>query len=125
MLGIIVVICLVNLYLVLPTFLVAVLFYFMRRIYVSTSRNVKRLEGISKLKHDPFYFISFLLFYQYKKYNRIPFIARSPVFSHLNATLQGLTTIRAFGAEKVLIDEFDNHQVNNYNSYLESTNLFS
>ncbi|KOB66206.1 putative multidrug resistance-associated protein, partial [Operophtera brumata] len=33
-----------------------------------------------------------------------------PVFSHLNATLQGITTIRAFGAQEALIREFDNHQ---------------
>ena len=38
------------------------------------------------------------------------FSARSPVFSHLSASLQGLHTIRAFGVQSKFIEEFDNHQ---------------
>ncbi|KAF4522900.1 hypothetical protein B566_EDAN012058 [Ephemera danica] len=54
----------------------------MRVVYITTSRSVKRLEGIT----------------------------RSPVFTHLNASIQGLSTIRAFRAQKLLETQFDGHQ---------------
>lgn len=38
------------------------------------------------------------------------FLARSPVFTHISVTLDGLSTIRASHAENILMDEFDNHQ---------------
>uniref|UniRef100_A0A2H8TSM5 Putative multidrug resistance-associated protein lethal(2)03659 n=1 Tax=Melanaphis sacchari TaxID=742174 RepID=A0A2H8TSM5_9HEMI len=82
LMGIIIVVGIVNIYLMIPTFIVAIIFYKIRVFYLSTSRSVKRLEGVT----------------------------RSPVFAHLNASLQGLTTIRAFEAEQILSKEFDNHQ---------------
>ncbi|RZC36194.1 multidrug resistance-associated protein, partial [Asbolus verrucosus] len=82
LLGIIIVVAIVSPWLMIPTAVAGVVFYFLRIFYIRTSRNVKRLEGIT----------------------------RSPVFSHLNASLQGLTTIRAFGAQEILEKEFDNHQ---------------
>ena len=54
----------------------------LRRFYMSSSRDIKRLEGVTK----------------------------SPVFSHLSTSLQGLTTIRAFDARKMLQEEFDHLQ---------------
>ena len=36
--------------------------------------------------------------------------ARSPVFSHLSSSLQGLWTIRAFSAEERFQNTFDAHQ---------------
>nr|CAD7428950.1 unnamed protein product [Timema monikensis] len=80
--GVIVLVVIVNYWILLPALVMFVTFYLLRRIYVSTSRNLQRLEGIT----------------------------RSPVFSHLNASLQGLTTIRAFEAQEILKQEFDTHQ---------------
>ncbi|XP_069689580.1 probable multidrug resistance-associated protein lethal(2)03659 isoform X2 [Periplaneta americana] len=82
MCGIIIVVAVVNFWLLIPTFFVGVTFYLLRNVYLSTSRSVKRLEGLT----------------------------RSPVFQHLNASLQGLTTIRAFRAQAILEKEFDSHQ---------------
>ncbi|XP_063224305.1 ATP-binding cassette sub-family C member 4-like [Bacillus rossius redtenbacheri] len=72
----------VNPWVLAPTALVAVLMSLFRAVYLRTSRCVKRLDGV----------------------------ARSPVISHLYASLQGLPTIRAFKAQKMLQDEFDSHQ---------------
>lgn len=33
------------------------------------------------------------------------------MFSHLSASLQGLTTIRAFEAQQIFMNDFDSHQV--------------
>ena len=46
------------------------------------ARSVKRLEGVTK----------------------------SPIFSQLSSTLNGLTSIRAFKAEDMMTNEFDYHQ---------------
>ncbi|CAG9837334.1 unnamed protein product [Diabrotica balteata] len=82
LLGIIVVVAVVTPFLMIPTVAIGIIFFFFRIFYLRTSRNIKRIEGTT----------------------------RSPVFSHLNASLLGLTTIRAFQAEEILKKEFDNHQ---------------
>ena len=66
----------------IPTVILGVIFVFLRRFYMASARDIKRLEGIS----------------------------RSPVFSQLSTSLQGLTTIRAFSAQKLLQTEFDRQQ---------------
>ncbi|TDG43887.1 hypothetical protein AWZ03_009693 [Drosophila navojoa] len=80
--GIVIVIAIVNPLFLIPTVVLGIIFYQLRTFYLKTSRNIKRLEAIT----------------------------RSPIYSHMTASLTGLSTIRAFGAQRVLISEFDNHQ---------------
>ncbi|KAF5294167.1 hypothetical protein FQR65_LT10878 [Abscondita terminalis] len=72
----------VNAYFVIPSIVFMIILYFGRRYYIGTGRNLRRLEGG----------------------------ARSPVIGHLNATMEGLITIRSNGAQKILVTEFDKHQ---------------
>ncbi|XP_067669590.1 ATP-binding cassette sub-family C member 4-like isoform X2 [Haliotis asinina] len=80
--GIIIVAGIINPWVFIPTVPLCILFIFIRRYYLRSSRSVKRLEGTT----------------------------RSPVFSHLSASLQGLHTIRAMSMEGKFMDEFDSHQ---------------
>ncbi|XP_005190478.1 probable multidrug resistance-associated protein lethal(2)03659 [Musca domestica] len=82
LLGIVIVLAIVNPWYILATVIMFVIFYFLRSFYLKTSRDVKRLEAIT----------------------------RSPIYTHLGASLNGLATIRAFEAQDILIHEFDNYQ---------------
>lgn len=81
--GSIVICAIVNYLFLIPLSVLFLLFVLLRRAYLKTSKNVKRLESITK----------------------------SYAFTHLASTLDGLSTIRAFeGANKILIEEFDRSQ---------------
>lgn len=45
------------------------------------------------------------------------FLGRSPIFSHVNATLQGSTTVHAFNAANILENEFHQFQDHNTSSF--------
>ncbi|XP_011505751.1 PREDICTED: probable multidrug resistance-associated protein lethal(2)03659 [Ceratosolen solmsi marchali] len=84
MIGILVVIVIVNYWMIITIFIVLLLFWFAKTIYLNTAQKIKRLETAAK----------------------------SPVFSHVNASLNGLTTIRSCGKkiENRLVMEFDRYQ---------------
>ena len=48
MLAIIIVVAMMNYWLLVPTFMAGIIFYYLRDFYLTTSRSIKRLEGISK-----------------------------------------------------------------------------
>jgi ATP-binding cassette subfamily C (CFTR/MRP) protein 4 len=83
--GIVVVTCVVLPYLLLLYPLLAYFFYKLRNYYMATSRQVKRIEAVT----------------------------RSPVYSCIPSTLEGLSIIRAFGAEERIKKVFFHDQDEN------------
>ncbi|NXQ39329.1 MRP4 protein, partial [Catharus fuscescens] len=69
-------------WILIPLIPLFILFIFLRRYFLDTARDIKRLESTT----------------------------RSPVFSHLSSSLQGLWTIRALKAEERFQKLFDAHQ---------------
>lgn len=86
-LGSAILICFIDVWILIPTFALLAVFVYLRRLYVDTARSVKKLEGAT----------------------------RSPVFSHLATSLNGLATIRAFKCQDRFMAMFDVHQ-NNHTS---------
>uniref|UniRef100_A0A182X2U3 Uncharacterized protein n=1 Tax=Anopheles quadriannulatus TaxID=34691 RepID=A0A182X2U3_ANOQN len=87
--GAMLVVVFVQPFFMVPIMLLFVVLLFARRVYLRTSQNTRRLEGIT----------------------------RSPIFTHIAATLTGLPTIRAYGVQELLIREFDTHQNVNTGAY--------
>lgn len=48
LLGIITVVAIANVWLLIPTLIVGIIFYYLRIFYLATSRSIKRLEGVSE-----------------------------------------------------------------------------
>ncbi|XP_043087211.1 multidrug resistance-associated protein 1 isoform X2 [Puntigrus tetrazona] len=68
------------------------LYFFVQRFYVASSRQMKRLESVS----------------------------RSPVYTHFNETLLGTSVIRAFGEQQRFIRESDGRVDHNQKAYFPS-----
>ncbi|KAG1678222.1 Multidrug resistance-associated protein 1 [Nymphon striatum] len=61
---------------------VMILYYFVSKFYIATSRQLKRIESVT----------------------------RSPIYVHFSETVSGASSIRAYGVQNVFIDE-SNHRV--------------
>ncbi|XP_046598085.1 ATP-binding cassette sub-family C member 4-like isoform X1 [Neodiprion lecontei] len=84
MIGMFTIVAVVNPWMIIPIVIINGIFYVIRFYYLKTAQDIKRLEGIAK----------------------------SPMFSHVTSTLDGLTTIRSRGTavESMLRKEFDRLQ---------------
>ncbi|XP_045472555.1 ATP-binding cassette sub-family C member 4-like [Harmonia axyridis] len=80
--GILVMVTLSNPYMCILIVILGIIFFLVRIWYINTARSLKLLEGIAK----------------------------SPVFSYISSTINGLTTIRATKNENILVRQFDEHQ---------------
>ncbi|XP_017890581.1 multidrug resistance-associated protein 4-like [Ceratina calcarata] len=82
--GVLIMIVVMNVWMLIPLSVLLAYFFVMRVVFIRTTHSIKRLEGVAK----------------------------SPVFSHVNATLNGLVTIRSSGAETMTLlkDQFDDLQ---------------
>ncbi|XP_047989436.1 multidrug resistance-associated protein 1 isoform X3 [Leguminivora glycinivorella] len=71
---------------------VGILYYIIQRFYVSTSRQLKRLESVS----------------------------RSPIYSHFGESITGATTIRAYGVTQRFVEESERGVDHNQSCYYPS-----
>ncbi|XP_018571144.1 probable multidrug resistance-associated protein lethal(2)03659 [Anoplophora glabripennis] len=69
----------VNPWILIPTGVVLIIFYWLKSFFLASSQNLKRMEAT----------------------------ARSPVFSHISDSMRGVATIRALNAEDYLVREFE------------------
>ena len=80
--GSVLVTIIINPWLILGLFPLCLGFIFLRKFYLNLSRNIKRLEGIT----------------------------RSPMSSHVNCTMSGIHTIRSLKAESFFFNTYCQHQ---------------
>lgn len=110
-LGVIAVSASVIPWILIPVFPLLIVFIYLRRYFLQTSRDVKRLESTSEHLPVQQWKLAFVCSWRAALCVCVcDLAARSPVFSHLSSSLQGLWTIRAFQAEDRFQKAFDDYQ---------------
>lgn len=98
-----VLVALTNIWVMIATLLMTLVFYKMKYIYVSSARCLRRIEALGK------YHIKYLKISKNIMYSLLLFsiAGRSSIIGHANATISGLSTIHSSNAEEMLIKEFN------------------
>ena len=87
-----------NYWLTIPAAIVIVSLLLLRHYFLHASRNIQRLEATGDyLLHLTVWIFVFIT-------------ARSPLYSHISATIQGLTTIRAYKEQRKFIHKLHIYQ---------------
>ena len=97
--AIVIIACVANYWLFIPSSVIIIILVLFRHYFLRTSRNVQRLEALGMLiQNNIVIHVSRCL------------IARSPLYSHISATIQGLSCIRAFHEEERILNKFHYYQ---------------
>ena len=89
--------CIANFWLIIPAIIIIILLLLLRHYFLYASRDVQRIEAIGKGTID---YVDFHMF----------LIARSPLYSHISATVNGLTTIRAYKEQNKFVNKLHYYQ---------------
>lgn len=99
-----------NVWVMIATIIMSLISYRLRCVYVSTGRCLRRIEALGKSAID----MQTLFEKSHEKKFLYSFgIGRSAIISHTNATISGLSTIRATNSKHVLINELNELQNQN------------
>ncbi|CAG2102441.1 unnamed protein product [Medioppia subpectinata] len=82
LIGLLTVVITANHYFILPVLVFATVLYIVRRLYVKPSQAMRKFEAMT----------------------------RSPLYSHISTTMEGLTTIRAFGVQELFRRQYSAYQ---------------
>ena len=88
-------------YLLIVILVMVIVFVAFRWYFLKTAREIKRLESLGLIQ-------DYIM--QCKLTAITLFIARSPLYSHISMTLQGLPTIRAYNKQNDLLEMFYKYQ---------------
>ena len=93
--------CVANYWLIIPAIAIVLFLVSLRYYFLHASRDVQRIEAIGKTVFN---------LYQKDTYKHFLYAARSPLYSHISATVQGLTTIRAYREQSRFVNKLHFYQ---------------